>query len=81
MTSSALCPKVVSQALPTSDLLRRLRSKPVVTVEIAVAVGIIMCSVMSSGAGVFRAVHPQESSKVDVELCHIPVWASRCTFH
>jgi len=71
--------------LPTSDLpkdlLRWLRSKPVVTAEIAVAVSIIMCSVMLSGAGMFRAVHPQESLKVDVELCHIPVWAYRSTFY
>ena len=32
-------------------------------------------------SGMSRAVHPQESSKADVEHCHMPVWASHSTFH
>ena len=37
--------------------------------------------VMCLDAGMSRAEHPQESSEVDVEQCHImPVWASHSTF-
>ena len=39
-----------------------------------------VCSVVSLHTGMFKAVHPQECSKVDVDYWHIPVWASHSTF-
>ena len=40
-----------------------------------------VCSVISLHSGMFRAAHPRFFSKVDVEHRHMPVWASRSTFH
>ena len=39
-----------------------------------------ICSVISFDSGMSRTVHPQDSSKVDVENWHMPVWASHSTF-
>ena len=35
-----------------------------------------ICSAISFPGGMSRAVHPQESSRVDVEHRHVPIWAS-----
>ena len=37
--------------------------------------------IISLLSGMSRAVHPQESSEVDVDHCHMPGWASLSTFH
>ena len=72
--SLALCPQVLSQA---SQHLRS--SEKQANCESCFAHQSI-CSVISLHSGMSRAVHPQESSKVDVDHWHISVWASHSTF-
>ena len=40
-----------------------------------------ICSVIFSDSGMSRTMHPQESSKVEVGLCHMLVWASYSTLN
>ena len=73
--SLALCPHVVSQ---TSQHF--WSSEKQATCEGCFARQSV-CSAVSLHSGMSRAVHPQESSKVDVDYRRIPVWASHSTFH
>ena len=74
VVSLALCPQVVSQA---SQHFRS--SEKQATFEGCFARQSV-CSGISLHSDMYRAVHPQEFSKVDVDQRPVPVWASHSTF-